>query len=167
MNIKHKVVNVLFSHRKVFEINFFWEEYGFTLWEWHDLRGFYRKVTFKKDSLMGEIARYYAYDYVIFSHQGLASAQKILEQWKPIPDVMTQRVLLVTENPALTHTKMFHKSFLFGFRGWIDLFFYHPEDKKVHRKFSDLATLVRNALVVSSKISDKTERREAVKQEEL
>jgi len=137
---------------------FLWEEYGFSTWQWQDLKGVYRRVTFKKDSLMGEIARYYADDYVIFTHHGLSSAHKILSQWKPIPDVMTQRVLMVMGAPLHDHPKLLHKSFLFGFRGWIDISFYCPDDNDAHRKFSDLAVLVRNAFKIYSKMTSQVER---------
>ncbi|HCD71431.1 MAG: hypothetical protein PWP05_523 [Thermovirga sp.] len=136
---------------------FFWEEYGFSTWQWQELGGVYRRVTFKKDSLMGEIARYYADDYVVFTHNGLSSAQKILSQWKPIPDVMTQRVLMVVNDPLHGHQKILHKSFLFGFRGWIDVSFYCPEGDDVHRKFSDLAVLVRNAFKIYNKVTSQVE----------
>ncbi len=48
-----------------------------------------------KSALIGEVCRYYADDYIIWSHNGKADRQRILKSCRPKPDLMTQRYLFV------------------------------------------------------------------------
>lgn len=51
-----------------------WEDflkgYGFVPWSAGGMQGWYRQTAFVKDCLAGEIARYYADDYIVIRHEG-------------------------------------------------------------------------------------------------
>jgi hypothetical protein len=76
------------------KIEDYWEEIGFEPWANFGLTGVYRRVTFKKGALLGEVARYYADDYIIWGHGGKESVAEIFREWKGEADVMTHRILL-------------------------------------------------------------------------
>ena len=50
-----------------------WEDflkgYGFVPWSAGGMQGWYRQTAFVKDCLAGEIARYYADDYIVIRHE--------------------------------------------------------------------------------------------------
>ena len=39
-----------------------WTYWGFEPWSYKQMKGVSRKITFVKDSFLGEVGRYYAYD---------------------------------------------------------------------------------------------------------
>ncbi len=119
----------------------FWTYWGFEPWEYSGMKGFYRKVTFVKDSIMGEIARYYAYDYIVLVHRGNIDADIIYRNWKPGPDVMLQRFIFVEER-AVDKKKI--KSFYMGFRGFLEIYHYSA-NTNYDKKIKDLAPLVDKA----------------------
>ena len=49
---------------------FFENGYGFVPWSAGGMQGWYRQTAFVKDCLAGEIARYYADDYIVIRHEG-------------------------------------------------------------------------------------------------
>ncbi|MDD2206206.1 MAG: hypothetical protein WCQ97_00490 [Aminobacterium sp.] len=126
----------------------FWTYWGFEPWSHNLMRGVYRKVTFVKDSLLGEVGKYYAYDYIVWSHQGRHDAEYILSTWKPIPEVMTQRFLFIEEISSFPKKV---KMFFFGLKGFIEVYSYVP-GTKWNPKIKDLAPLVNKAREIA--ISD-------------
>ena len=70
-----------------------WEEflkdYGFVPWADGGMKGWYRQTAFVKDCLAGEIARYYADDYIVISHAGEKSVRWLREPGRchdaPVP----------------------------------------------------------------------------------
>lgn len=123
-------------------IDVFWDEYGFEPWSSKGLAGVYRRVTFSKSSLMGEVGRYYSDDYILWDHGGQPVVPQILEMWKPQPDVMSHRVILLSDDTA---AKPAHRGFLWGFRGWVDVLMYRAGDPPGCLKFRDLQILASNA----------------------
>jgi len=119
----------------------FWEYWGFEPWSHLGMKGLSRKVTFVKSGLMGEVARYYAYDYIVWTHRGKIDADEILASWKPLQDVMLQRFLFL-EDRALEKKKI--KSFLLGFRGFLEIYHYSINGE-YDKKIKDLAPLVDRA----------------------
>ena len=134
---------------KMLEI--FWDEYGFLKWSDMGLQGVSRRVTFRKSSLMGEVARYYSDDYVIWAPDSAVMGQQIIEKWKPAEDVMSHRILLVGTSSG---DRPLHRSFSFGFKGWVEVLPYRPGDTVPIKKFADLATLVNNAGIVYGKLQE-------------
>ena len=152
------VLRIMYSKRMVDAIDIltdermleiFWNEFGFGPWAGFGLHGVSRRVTFRKDSLMGEVARYYSDDYIIYSPDNDRYAMEILGKWKPVNDVMSHRVLLVGNS---TWQKPLHKDFLFGFSGWVEVFAYRLGDPPPVRKYSDLSALLNNAAIVLGKL---------------
>jgi hypothetical protein len=58
----------------------FWSHAGFEPWEHKGMEGVFRQVTFVKDSLMGVIAKYYAYDYIVWTHRGETDGDYIIRK---------------------------------------------------------------------------------------
>jgi len=139
----------LFSERYAClkKIDEYWEEIGFTPWASLGLAGVYRRVTFRKGALLGEVARYYADDYIIWDHRGEESVRMILRDWKGEPEVMAHRILLLGEETWQKHRQ---KTFLWGFRGWVEIYSFRSGDKP-HKRFADLAYWVSMGLEYSKK----------------
>lgn len=117
------------------KIDEYWEELGFKPWASLGLAGVYRRVTFRKGALLGEVARYYADDYIVWTHRGEESAGRIFREWKGEPEVMAHRILLLGEETWQKHRQ---KTFLWGFRGWVEIYSFRVGDKP-HKRFADLA----------------------------
>ncbi|HOO64971.1 MAG TPA: hypothetical protein PK364_13795 [Synergistaceae bacterium] len=116
----------------------FWGHWGFEPWQWKDLEGVWRRVDFKKSSLLGQVALYYSYDFIVWKHQGLLSKDFLLQHRKWEPDLMTQRFLLLGHE---RDPRPWIRSFFWGIRGFVEVFQYSPGEKG-HRKFRDLTDLV-------------------------
>jgi hypothetical protein len=117
-----------------------WTYLGFEPWEHRGaetastlgfMKGVARKITLVKSSVVGPIATYYVWDYVVWSHHN--AAEYLLREWKPLPDVMTQRFLLVGA-PAPRRKA---KGFWLGFRGFLEIYSYTPGGE-YHSKVKDL-----------------------------
>ena len=120
-----------------------WEYWGFSPWNSDGMKGVCRRVTFVKSALIGEVCRYYADDYIIWSHHGKADRQRILTTCRPQPDLMTQRYLFV--EGAESAEKCSIRSFLFGFRGYAEVHTFTPGGR-FEKRVKDLAPLVDKAL---------------------
>lgn len=117
------------------QVGDYWDEIGFNLWEGNGLRGVYRRVTFRKGAMLGEVARYYADDYIIWSHRGEEDVKAIFRDWKGEEDVMTHRILLLGEETWEKHRQ---KTFFWGYRGWVEVYAFRIGDEP-HKRFRDLA----------------------------
>ncbi|NLH94580.1 MAG: hypothetical protein GX449_00735 [Synergistaceae bacterium] len=136
-------------YEKLSRIEDYWAEVGFEPWRGLGLTGVYRRVTFRKGALLGEVARYYADDYIIWEHEGERSVERILREWKGLPEVMAHRVLLLGDE---TWPKHLQKSFRWGFRGWVEIYSLRLGDNP-HKRFADLAYWTLMGLDFASKIS--------------
>lgn len=116
-----------------------WEEflkgYGFVPWSDGGMQGWYRRTVFVKDCLAGEIARYYADDYIIISHEGVNSVRWLQEYWQAKEDVIKHRFLLLD----CAAGKLTKKAFWFGLRGWLEILQYREGDEE--KRFEDLIYL--------------------------
>lgn len=120
-----------------------WEYWGFSPWNSDGMKGVYRRVTFVKNALIGEVCRYYADDYIIWGHNGKADRQRILKTCRPQPDLMTQRYLFVDGAESAGECSI--RSFLFGFRGYVEVHTFTPGGS-FEKRIKDLAPLVDKAL---------------------
>lgn len=127
----------------------FWTYWGFEPWEYSGMQGVSRKVTFVKDALIGEVARFYAYDYIVLVHGGKVDADLIYDTWKPGSDVMMQRFIFVEEKAV---GKKRTKSFLLGFKGFLEVYHYSLNGT-YDKKIKDLAPLVDKAWELVTKNS--------------
>jgi hypothetical protein len=119
------------------------------------MKGVSRKITLVKSSVVGVIAKYYVWDYVVWSHQN--AAEYLLQEWKPLPDVMTQRFLLVgTQTPRRKA-----KGFWLGFRGFLEIYAYTPGGG-YHPKVKDLIPPIDMAWGAGEMKKDETKARQAL-----
>ncbi|MGI6782679.1 MAG: hypothetical protein ACOX5A_00515 [Aminivibrio sp.] len=125
-----------------------WEYWGFEPWASAGMKGVYRRVTFVKSGMIGEVCRYYADDYIIWSHNGRGDMRRTLENSRPQPELMTQRYLFV--EGADSGEKGRVKSFWLGFRGYAEVHTFTPGGK-IGKRVKDLAPLVDTALEILRK----------------
>lgn len=118
-----------------------WRYLGFEPWEGLGMQGIARKITLVKDSLMGPVAKYYAWDYIVWEHQGKSDVERLFREWKGITDVVTQRFLMV----GLEVPRRRARGFLLGFKGFLELYAYLPGGD-YHPKVKDLIPPINKAL---------------------
>ncbi len=130
--MKYPIVDLLVALDPVL-----WRELGFERWEWQGMKGVHRHVTFRKEGVLGEVASYFAEDYLVWTHRGRDDEELLLSCWRPIPGVISHRFLFLDEVTAPRRSK----GFCLGLRGWVEVQRYRPGERP-HRKFRDLAWLV-------------------------
>lgn len=119
-----------------------WSYWGFEPWNLDSMSGVKRKVAFVKPALLGEVARYYAVDTIVWNLPTEVARENLWSSMKPLEDVMTQRFLfLIDQEPPLHRIK----SFLFGFKGYKEFHSYWP-GRRCHKRLNDLAPLVDKAI---------------------
>lgn len=118
-----------------------WRHWGFEPWSHAGLEGLRRRVTFSKGGLLGEVARYYALDFIIWRHDGREACRRIVTSWGPEPDVMLQRFVFVVDDGAQLWRR---RAFWFGFKGYLEVWACAP-GAKAPRKLRDLAPLISEA----------------------
>ena len=118
-----------------------WEEWRFEPWKDGSAEGLQRRVTMVKGGRIGEVARYYADDYIVWKYDNF-DAERLLREAKPQSDLFMQRYLFLRENGSYTSKK---RSLLFGFRGFAEAHFFVPGDD-VPAPIQDLGFLVNAAL---------------------
>lgn len=121
-----------------------WDYWGFKPWNLGAMAGVRRKIAFVKPALLGEVARYYAVDTIVWSPASEAAREHLWSSTRPVEDVMTQRFLfLIDQNPPLHSIK----SFLFGFKGYKEFHSYWP-GRQYPKRLNDLAPLVDKAIAL-------------------
>ena len=115
-----------------------WGRWGFEPWEWEGIAGVRRRVTFSKGALVGEIARYYADDYIVWTHAGEVDRQRVFTLWRPATDVMLHRFVFVVEDRPRPPRK---RSFCLGLRGYLEIHQYRLNGERP-RRLRDLAPLI-------------------------
>lgn len=117
-----------------------WNEWRFEPWENDSAEGLKRRVSLVKSGLIGEIARYYVDDYIVWKYKP-GDPKRIFMTSASEPDLMSQRFLFVKREGRYFTRK---KSFLMGFRGFIEIHIYRPGDYPP-KIIEDLAYLVNKA----------------------
>lgn len=124
-----------------------WRYWGFEPWNQGEMSGVRRKVAFVKPALLGEVARYYAIDTIVWVPASERARENLWTSTRPIEDVMTQRFMFLLD----LETPLFRiKSFLLGLRGYKEFHSYWP-GKGWNRRLKDLAPLVDKAIKLHDK----------------
>ncbi len=118
-----------------------WEEWRFEPWKSGAAEGLYRRVSMVKSGLIGEVARYYADDYIIWKYEE-CDVDRLKREAKSESDLLLQRFVFLRENGAYYMKK---SSLMFGFRGFVELHFFTPGDD-IPKAIQDTAFLVNAAL---------------------
>jgi hypothetical protein len=82
-----------------------------------------RKQRFTKDGILGGVAEYHAWDYILWSTGSAAEREQLWRSLAPLPDVMTQRFLFLLDTPWPTRRI---RSFWLGARGYVEFYAYWP-----------------------------------------
>ncbi|NLL37189.1 MAG: hypothetical protein GX256_06670 [Fretibacterium sp.] len=127
----------ILSYDKLSESGEMWSHLGFEPWQHQGMQGVSRKITMKKTSFLGPVAVYYAWDYILWHHAGQHDVDYLLTRWAPLPDVVTQRFVLI----GLSEPQRKVRSFCFGFRGFLEIYAYTPGEAH-HKRIRDLTPAV-------------------------
>ncbi|MDD4160615.1 MAG: hypothetical protein PHO18_06690 [Synergistaceae bacterium] len=117
-----------------------WNEWRFEPWKNGSAEGLKRRVSLIKSGLIGEIARYYVDDYIIWKYN-LEDPKRIFSTAESETDLMSQRFLFVKIDGKYYMRK---KSFLMGLRGFIEIHMYRLGIDPP-KAIEDLAFLVNKA----------------------
>ncbi len=118
----------------------FWERWGFEPWRAQGMEGLRRRLVFRKDSLLGEVARYYADDHIVLKHGGARDREAVVRGWPACADVMVQRFVFVDrERPRAVR-----RSYWLGFRGYLEVYGHTP-DEPGDKHARDLTALIDKA----------------------
>ncbi|MDR3265867.1 MAG: hypothetical protein LBT15_07645 [Synergistaceae bacterium] len=117
-----------------------WTYLGFEPWTHGSMQGVARMVTLIKGSMMLPVAKYYAWDYVVWRHRDKSDIEYLMREWKPLPDVVTQRFLFI----GGSSDRRMAKSFTLGLRGFLEIYSYTPGGSW-HAKVKDLIPAVDRA----------------------
>ncbi len=90
----------------------------FTPWNRGNIQGVYRKLLFARNSLLGEISRYYSEDFIIWKYTYPDDYINIQKKWNGNTSTFLSRFIFL--HPSLTFNYK-RKSIWFGFRGYMDL----------------------------------------------
>ncbi|HOV33400.1 MAG TPA: hypothetical protein PLX23_08565 [Candidatus Hydrogenedens sp.] len=90
----------------------------FIPWNNGFIQGVYRKLTFTRGSLLGEISKYHFEDYIIWKYQYPDDFDRIRKKWGGKPDTFLSRFVFL--HPTFPF-KYQRKSIWLGLRGYIDL----------------------------------------------
>lgn len=118
-----------------------WEEWRFEPWSSGTAEGLYRRVTMIKSGLIGEVARYYADDYIIWKYEE-GDPERLLEEVKPESDLFLRRLLFLQQSGQYIMKK---RANWLGFRGYIEEHFFTPGDD-VPKGIQDVGFLINAAL---------------------
>lgn len=131
----------------------FWKKWGFEPWTLCSMDGLYRRVTFRKEALLGEVARYYALDYLVWKHNGESDMAWVLNNWQPSSHVVLHRFIFLVDAPA---GRVRRRSYWFGLRGFLEI---HPYamHSPAGRPLKDIAWLIDNAAKLVQDSSRHTE----------
>lgn len=119
-----------------------WDEWRFTPWSSGSASGLYRRVSMVKSGLMGEVARYYADDYLVWRYDSEEEAERLRRGAKSESDLLVQRFVFLREAGGYYMKK---SSIMFGLRGFVELHFL-PIYGEVPKAVEDVGYLVHAAM---------------------
>lgn len=90
----------------------------FIPWNKGNMEGLYRKLIFSRNTLLGEVSKYFAEDYILWKYIYPEDYQKIKKQWAGKPDTFLSRFIFL--HPSLPFSCK-RKSIWLGVRGYVDL----------------------------------------------
>lgn len=89
-----------------------------------------------KSGFLGEVARYYADDYILWKYLP-RDPERIFKAAKSETDLLVQRYIFLQKDGTSSAKK---KSFLFGFRGFVEIHMYTLGDRP-DKEIKDIAFL--------------------------
>lgn len=93
-----------------------WSEWRFEPWSSGSAMGLYRRVSLVKSGLLGEVARYYADDYIVWKYLPDDIA-RLRREAVSEADLMVQRFIFLQTEGENSYKK---SSILLGFRGFVE-----------------------------------------------
>ena len=96
----------------------YWDEWRFLPWSDGTASGLYRRVDFIKAGLIGEIARYQADDYIVWTYEE-EDLDRLFRDAKPEKNLMVQRYVFVRPEGITTFK---NKAFTMGVNGFVEIY---------------------------------------------
>ena len=115
----------------------YWDEWRFLPWADGTASGLYRRADFIKAGLIGEVGRYLADDYIVWSYEE-SDIDRIFNNAKPQKNLMLQRFIFVRENGETSYK---NRSICFGFKGFVEIYRYTPLAQRP-KQIADLGHLI-------------------------
>ena len=94
-----------------------WEEWRFEPWSSGSAEGLRRRVSLIKSGLLGEIARYYVDDYIVWKYLP-EDPDRIFNTASHETDLMSQRYLFLVSEEKYSTRK---RSLMLGLRGFVEI----------------------------------------------
>lgn len=114
----------------------------FIPWSMGNMRGMYRKLVFSRNSLLGEVSKYYFEDYILWKYQDPEDYKKIQKEWNGSSGTFLYRFIFLHPSLPFYYKR---KSIWLGFRGYMDLiicpFPLHEQDLN-RKEIRDITSLL-------------------------
>lgn len=117
-----------------------WREWRFEPWKRGAAEGLYRRVTLIKGGLIGEVARYYADDYIVFKYS-FEDVDLFLKNALSESDLMVQRYVFLQREGEYFRKK---RALMCGFKGFAEVHRY-TLNSPAHKDIEDIAFLANAA----------------------
>ena len=115
----------------------YWDEWRFLPWHDGTASGLYRRADFIKAGLLGEVGRYVADDYIVWSYED-ADIDRIFKSAKPEKNLMLQRYVFIQKDGETSYK---NRSICLGFRGFVEIYKYAPLASRP-KQIADLGHLI-------------------------
>ncbi|MDO5116704.1 MAG: hypothetical protein Q4D58_11515 [Synergistaceae bacterium] len=99
-----------------------WREWRFEPWSDASASGLYRRVSMIKSGLLGEVARYYADDYIVWKYED-GDPARLGKSARRESDLLLQRFIFLRREGDYYMEK---SSLMFGLRGFVERHFFTP-----------------------------------------
>lgn len=114
-----------------------WREWRFEPWKNQTAEGLYRRVSLVKSGLLGEVARYYADDYIVWKYLP-GDMERIRKTAKGETDLMVQRYVFLQPEGENSMKK---SSLMLGLRGFLEIHAYTLGSEAKSDDIKDIAYL--------------------------
>ena len=122
-----------------------WDHWRFEPWQSGTAEGLYRKVTFIKAGILGEVGRYYVNDFIVWRYED-GDVKRLFRGTKHQSEVMTHRYLFVSSGGQNFERK---RSIWLGFGGFVEAYGYALGSGSPAKGVVDLAYLVDQAVGIA------------------
>jgi len=114
----------------------------FVPWSNDNIEGMHRKLIFSKNSLLGEVSRYYSEDYILWKYDYPDDYRNIQNKWNGNLSTFLTRFIFLHHSLPFSCQR---KAIWLGFRGYVDLIicpFPLLEQDLNHKEIRDIVPLL-------------------------
>ncbi|EHM13382.1 hypothetical protein JonanDRAFT_1010 [Jonquetella anthropi DSM 22815] len=130
-----------------------WDHWRFEPWQSGTAEGLYRKVTFIKAGILGEVGRYYVNDFIVWRYED-GDVERLFRKTGHKAEVMTHRYLFVSSGGPNFERK---RSIWLGCGGFVEAYGYALGSGSPAKGAMDLAYLADQAVKIVDGIAGELE----------